>query len=482
MPKEWKILPLLILVLIAASFLRLYSLNETPPGLYSDEAMNGNNALEALATGDFKVFYPENNGREGFFMNIQALFLDFFKTNEPWVLRLPSALFGILTVLGIYFLTKELFGDKRIALLATFLMAVSFWHVNFSRIAFRAIMAPAFLTWGLYFLLLAFRKSHFLLPLLGGLVYGLGMHSYIAYRATPLLIILALVFLGLKYGWKRTLKIGAVFVAVSIIVFLPLGLYFLENPGDFFGRTAQISVWQSSTPLRDLGLNVLKTAGMFNIAGDWNPRHNIPSKPLLYWPVGILFVIGVIIGVRTLFKKTKPEKFGFGILVGWLIVAALPTVISNEGVPHALRAILMVPPVFILAAVGGVRLYEIAAGKLKISGTVLKTTALILSVLLFLQVSGKYFIEWKESPTVESAFNKDIVEIGREINRLPAETPKYIVIDTGSHNVREIGTPAQTIMFITDTFLPNKRKEKNTYYISPSQISEIPENSYIIKL
>ncbi len=148
---------ILFIILIIAAFLRLYNITEVPAGLYPDEAMNGNNALEALSTGQFKVFYPENNGREGLFINIQAIFLAIFG-NQPWALRLPSALFGILTVLGIYFLTKELFKDRRVALLSSFLMAVSFWHINFSRIGFRAIMAPFFAVWAIYFLLKSLNK------------------------------------------------------------------------------------------------------------------------------------------------------------------------------------------------------------------------------------------------------------------------------------------------------------------------------------
>jgi len=116
------------IVVALAAFFRLYDLKNVPPGLYPDEAMNGNNALETVVTGDYKIFYPENNGREGLFINIQAVFLKFLP-REPWALRLPSALFGILTVLGIYLLTRELFKnfwdqeenkktDKRVELIA----------------------------------------------------------------------------------------------------------------------------------------------------------------------------------------------------------------------------------------------------------------------------------------------------------------------------------------------------------------------------
>ena len=114
--KTWIVL---IIIIALAVFLRFFDLGRVPPGLYPDEAMNGNNALEALANKDWKVFYPENNGREGLFINLQSLSVAVFG-NKPWALRLVSAVFGTLTVLGLFFLTKVLFVNQQIALLASF--------------------------------------------------------------------------------------------------------------------------------------------------------------------------------------------------------------------------------------------------------------------------------------------------------------------------------------------------------------------------
>src|ERR1035438_1650811 len=91
----------LVLILAIAAFLRLYRLESVPPGLYHDEAMNGNNALEVLESGRVAPFYPENGGREGLYINVETLFVHFLG-NKPWVLRLPAAIFGILTVWGVY--------------------------------------------------------------------------------------------------------------------------------------------------------------------------------------------------------------------------------------------------------------------------------------------------------------------------------------------------------------------------------------------
>src|SRR5690348_11774947 len=122
----------LVSILIIATFLRFYHFTSTPPGLYPDEAVNGNNAIETAETGHWQVFYPDNNGREGLYNNLLAiLFGPLHAPNEPWVVRLPAAIAGVLTVLGLYFLAAELFGTEA-GLLASFFLATSFWHINFS--------------------------------------------------------------------------------------------------------------------------------------------------------------------------------------------------------------------------------------------------------------------------------------------------------------------------------------------------------------
>ena len=55
--------------------------------------------------------------------------------------RLPSAIFGILTVLFIYFLVKELFSNQRLALTSALFLAISPWHIMLSRAGFEANIA-----------------------------------------------------------------------------------------------------------------------------------------------------------------------------------------------------------------------------------------------------------------------------------------------------------------------------------------------------
>jgi len=498
---------LIVIILIIASFFRLYQIKTMPPGLYPDEAMNGNNALEALRTGQFKVFYPENNGREGFFINTQALFLKFFGANspsqisqgetwegKPWILRLPSAIFGILTVLGIYLLAAELFSSEA-GLLSAFLLATTFWHINFSRIGFRAILAPFFLIFALYFLIKSIRSKKpprsFILAILGGIFYGFGFYTYIAYRITPLLLLLFPFFFPRdKKFWRAV----AVFLFFTFITALPIGIYFLKNPADFFGRTSQVSIFNSGTPLKDLGLNILKTAAMFNIRGDSNWRHNYSSWPELFWPVGILFVIGIIIGVKKLREKQKlnhqnsepdkneprREKFAYLVSFLWLVLAAVPAVISNESLPHALRSILMIPPTIIFSAAGGLWLYKFLKKRSTVGIAKLLSFAFLLTLAAATYIT--YFVLWANNPNTADAFSQNYVTLSKEISGLPTNIPKYVVVNATGVLVRSIPMPAQTVMFITDTYEPSAQQAKKIFYVLPQNENIIPAEAIRVYL
>ncbi|MBI4134580.1 MAG: glycosyltransferase family 39 protein [Candidatus Sungbacteria bacterium] len=449
-------------IVILAFFLRIWQLPSTPPGLYPDEAMNGNNALEALKTGEWRVFYPENNGREGLFINIQALLLKVTGEQEPWVLRFPSAVFGTLTVLGAFFLFRELAkfsgftSPFLVAAAGSFFLATSHWHLIFSRIGFRAIMAPFFLVWAVYFFLLAVRNQKFRYALLSGASLGLGVYSYIAYRIMPL------IFLSfVPTFWKRRgfwhMALG--FAISAVVVGMPLFSYFLEYPADFLGRTNQVSIFSSETPLQDLARNIGVTVGMFLGRGDGNWRHNVAGAPQLFWPVGILFLLGVVVGIR------QRSLFDVTFFV-WLFLAALPVVISNEGLPHALRAILMIPAVFAFAGRGAASLWQYAARhRLALS----KPAALIFLLLMPLHTYFLYFEKWGEHPETARAFAAEYAAIGREINALPAEVHKYVVVAAPGVDVRGIPMPAQTVMFITDSFAKEEQERKRIHYLLPEE-------------
>lgn len=141
----------------------------------------------------------------------------------------------------------------------------------------------------------------------------------------------------------------------------------------------------------------------------------------------------------------------------------------------------MIPPVFILAGVGAYKLYEISRNKFsrfyKRHDEFIKNSFILLSACLIVQTYNYYFLEWGQNPIVKDAFDQSYVDLGTSLNSLPQDIIKYVVVNTGGVDVRGIPVPAQTVMFITDTFTIKKQVEKNIHYILPEEEKDIFENN-----
>jgi 4-amino-4-deoxy-L-arabinose transferase-like glycosyltransferase len=486
-------LTLFLLVFLLGGFFRFYEITETPPGLYPDEAMNGSNALEALDTGKFKWLYPENNGREGLFINIQALSLKLFG-NEPWALRVVSAVIGTLTILGIYLLAKELsllksnFNSERsstsIALLSSFFLATSFWHINFSRIGFRAILVPLLASLGTYFLLRGLRGGKIWNMILAGIFIGLGLHTYIAFRFVPFVLAVPIIWYLWKWWKDSRIKnichpcLVVLFLFVTFVTALPIGYYFLQHPEDFLGRTGQVSIFSAESPLLEFAKSNIATLGMFFVRGDCNWRHNFNCQPELYWLVAIFFAVGILVA----FKNFK--SLPYLTLLAWLFFLSLPATLTREGLPHALRSIGMIPPVMILAGLGAWRTWEFIEkwlenqrqkwpnywGQLERLKKELALLGILLLLLVPLATFRSYFVLWAHNPNTYFAFSADLLHLGQFLDGLPASTKKYVVVNLPGTEVRGIPMPAQTVMFATDTFREEKRQRKNITYLLPEDV------------
>src|SRR4030065_1905799 len=86
-----------------------------------------------------------------------------------WAVRLPAALLGTLAVLILMLLVRDLFGEKKVinplSLWAGFFLAISPWHIHFSRGAWEAGTATVFLLMGVWFFLKALRyRFVYILP------------------------------------------------------------------------------------------------------------------------------------------------------------------------------------------------------------------------------------------------------------------------------------------------------------------------------
>lgn len=462
MRTKW-VIPVVIL-LVAIAF-RFYALDSTPPGLFFDEAIEGNQALEAVATGHLEVFYPENYGREGLFVWLATIPLTIFG-NYPWALRSVSAVFGVLTVIGLYLLTRSVF-DEKIGLISSFLLATSFWHTNFSRIGFRAILAPFFVVWMLYFLFRGLDRGRLYDFVLSGLACGLGFYSYIPFRTMPVVLLVA----ALAH-WRNSLKGLCILVFTAAIIALPLAWHFYAQPHDFSNRMSQVSISSSSQLLSNLG----KTAGMFNYAGDTNPRHNYSASPTLPITIGIFFVFGLI---GTIVKSRKSSVADVTMLA-WFFIGLVPVVLSDAA-PHALRALIVAPVVYAFASEGIWWIYRYVEERTHVSWLPVAVASLLVATM-FLE-GYKYFVEWAHQPIVGLAFFKDDVRIGEVLNTMPHSRPVYVYV-APTHNyetVHDIPINAQTLMFITDTYTSEKQRARKIRYAT-AMPDKIPPDTVVVSL
>jgi len=398
---------------------------------------------------------------------------------------MAAAISGVLTVFGIYLLAKELFSFNNgikspavIALLSSFFLAISFWHTSLSRIGFRAILLPLVLVFSFYFFLRGLKSQGAYHFVLSGAFFGLGFYTYTSFR----LAVLILPFLFIPY-WllstkenikKKATSFIAFFLLIVFIVALPLGLYFLKHPHDFISRATPISVFSAEKPLNQLLQSLALHLGMFNFYGDPNWRHNYATSPMLFWPVGIFFLVGLFYSCWQVLK-TKEKRilktFPYYFLISWWFIMLLPGILTWEGIPHSLRVAGTIPAVYIFSGLGAWQSYLWLKENflLKKKQRFFIFVSLVFLVSLVFSQFNKYFFYWGQNEKVKEAFTEHYFEIGNFLNALPQETKKYVIVNEPGTPLYGVSIPGQTPMFVEAA----KYKKPRAVYLRFEEIDKI---------
>ncbi len=455
----------LIAILVFAFFLRIYHLESLPVGLYPDEAANGVDALHALETKRFELFYPANFGREGLFINLQALSIWLFG-NTIIALKLFSVIFGTLTVLGFFLLGKELFHRTSAGLIAAFMLTTSYWAINFSRIGFRAIMTSFLLAFSFFFFFRGLRTQKKRDFLFAGLIFGLGLHTYIAFRVAPLILILLLPALLLSYEHflRRFWKHGLLFMLGACIAAAPMFYhFFISHPEDFESRSSHISVFSPEVNQGNLFGTIARTFSVslvkYTFFGDQNWRHNYPPYPILDPVVGTFFLTGFCIlfwrFVYLLYRRLRYQDRDFRLIIDTFLFSSFfvmlaPEFLTNEGLPHALRSIGTQVPIFLFATVPV--MWLLTNAKQAGAGRRIAIVSFLLIAFSFSTAFNvaKYFILFAEHPKAGAAFNENYTNMATYFLSLPDHIHKYYLIDTGGNKDRfHLPVAGMPVYFLT---------------------------------
>ncbi|MBK8048321.1 MAG: phospholipid carrier-dependent glycosyltransferase [Anaerolineales bacterium] len=408
----------------AALVVRTYRLHEFPPGLHNDEAANGLDVLNILE-GKNSVFFPRNQGREPLFIYLQAAVVALLGAT-PYALRLTAAIIGALAVPAAYWMVREAFvgstlGPRRLATWTALFMAFGYWHISMSRIGFRANMLPLLaaitfaLFWRAWRKLTEEHKFPTLWLILTGVALGVSLYTYTAARMLPVLVVIVAGFSLFQRGMtgkQRLQVIGAVamIAVVSAVVFAPLGLYYLQHPDAFIGRTAAVFVFNPSAEgdgaPATLPETVLQTALMFFASADPNLRHNPAAQSATDFVLGLWLVAGIFISVIR--WRRRPYFF----LLAWFVLFSLPAVLSSEGIPHSLRAIGMIPIVYVLPVVA-----MVLAGQWLTPRWHILRNWLPLPFLLFSATTSvySYFSVWSDLREFDGAFLGNYVQLADDL-------------------------------------------------------------------
>ncbi|HJZ05725.1 hypothetical protein A2634_04925 [Candidatus Amesbacteria bacterium RIFCSPHIGHO2_01_FULL_48_32] len=366
----------LVCICVLGLLIRVFGLSNYPAGFTPDEAAFGYNAYSLLLTGRDEWGQP---WYELFFINLRS-FGDYklplyaylavptvkiFGLTE-FATRLPNAIFGSLAIAAIYLLARKFMRGELFPLLASFILAISPWHIQLSRGAFEANLATLFIPLAIY-LFLSQRLA------LSTLYFALSFYSYHSAR------ILTPVILALLWWYKPVRLTAHKSFPILLLLFIP-GLW------SFFGpRVADVSIlsptdnWHSVATdrfvARNLGLPDFVARTFSNKATNVLSQfvHNYlvyfsPSSLFATGPaeatygmlpgLGLLYLIELpLLGVFLTQFIRRPTRSQL-LLILLLGLAPVPAALSKSSGFAANRAAIMTPFFVLAAAIGFVQIWS----------------------------------------------------------------------------------------------------------------------------
>lgn len=411
----------MLFCLMTAATLRLSDLPQVPAGVHYDEAANGILASEIGLKGEHPLFITSYTGKEVLFFYLAGGLMRLLG-DSVFTLRLAAALVGIVTVAAVYWLGLELFRDRRVALVAAALLAISFWHLLFSHLGFRAITQPLLQTLTVAALLRGLRLEQRKWLLLSGIFLGLTAYTYLAARLFPVLLLLASLPLLLGGHWRRRSLQLLLVGGVALIVLAPLLGFFMANPDAFWVRITQVAPNEAALSLGD---SILRSLEMFFLVGDPYVRFNLPERPLFGWFWGGLLLVGWMMLIwRWRALQADWQRTGVLLLLLAPFIMLLPTALAvNEIVPSNLRAIGLIPFIFYLPGVGLMVFVNDLGKQFK---RIELTSAVLTVGVLALMVGGLlterlYFRVWGQETAVFYETDGDLTTVADFLDQLDTE-------------------------------------------------------------
>lgn len=463
-----KFIFLLLTVLMLALFTRIYKLSSYPVSLRMDEVAIGYNAYSILKTGkdEWGIRFPLAFKSVGDYkppVNIYLTipFIAVFGLEEIAV-RLPTAIMGSLSCMVFALLLYGLGLSRQASVFGGLWLALSPWHLHFSRASFEAITALFFMISGVTSLLWWRKKNHWLLLVLSGLSFSLSVWSYHAERIFVPILTVFLILLNRKSLFSKKNRKSILVTFFVVITFaLPFLKLLIFTPA-IKTRASNTSILKEASLAKSLHsgnysnlLEKIFDNDIYLVLRHWAGKYlnyfdirfifwkgmeftppGYPDLGLLYLIDLPIFLIGIFMVVKT--KNALLRK----IAIFWMLLGPFPASLTmNE--QHPLRAIIWIPFFGIIISAGLDGLGSLIKNRKKMAAALVYFFLFAINFYYFLDIY-LYQFPYFHSEYWQYGF-KQMAEYGCEhIN----EYNQIAITDTfGSLGPLMTGTPHYYVLF-----------------------------------
>ncbi len=420
---------LIIALLLMAFSLRIIDIDKTPPGLSGDESMNGADAINVWQWERLPVFFPNNYGREAFFLYLMAFSVKLWGVSA-FTIRLPAVLCGMAALIFTYILVKRLW-NERAALLTVGLMSISFWPIFTSRVGLRAVSMLPWEALCLYALWRGLHERRWRWWIVTGVALGILTYTYIPGRlfaVVPLLWLSVCAVLSRHRPWDGAARwkiLGGLLLAggLALLIFTPFGRFIAQYP-----ELANQRITELNSVLRDLRngnfrplwQSTVDTLQMFTFRGEWDWYYNISNRPLFDWATGLFFYAGVLLALLNL---RQPR---YQLLLIWTGIMLAPSMLSI-GAPSFLRVTGAQIPIYIFPALTIDQIWRqldkralrpSAAPAMRHSPRWFGALVCLGFLSVALRDGHAYFVEWTHYPRTRRIYGAGLAQIGAALDAL----------------------------------------------------------------
>jgi len=404
------------IALLLGAFLIFYKFCIVPQFLTFDEIEFAKLALSLFGK-PYIPYSPLATGHSTLYFYILLFSLKVFGISSL-SLRLPSAIFGITTLVLIYFVLRKALQKikwihspiliQALSVGGLFMLGTTRWFYNFARFGFEATFLLTLELASLLFFLhyLDHKQKKWLVG--SGLLAGLAYNSYQPGRLFFSIILFALFLfilerknnrLDFSFFSKKTILMFFTFLIPFVICITPLTLYLSQNPDVrvnqlFYPANTELS---ASDKLSFFGRNLASSTLMFSVKGDVNGRHNYPNKAALNPIISIFFVLGIFFALKDIKSKVNQT------VLLYFLVSVVPTLFTYPWEnPNMLRTFTVLPSIIYFSLYAFGTLYRFGEQRLRI-----QSRALIILMFVLLSVSALYDVRTYflyQAPVFKEAF------------------------------------------------------------------------------